>query len=78
LFYWVEIELIEWFFRINWISLIYIFIFILTGLFAEWYLKIGELLIEGIRWKKTTSKQELLIERKEILQQLNFEMTLQK
>lgn len=78
LFYWVEIQLIEWIFKIDWISLIYIFIFILTGLFAEWYLGIGKLFIEKIRWKKTTSKQELLIDRKEILKQLDFEMTLQK
>ena len=69
LFYWLQIVLIEFFFQVNWFSLIYIFIFILTGFFAEWYLKFWTITFAQIKFRK---RDDLRMMRKGILKQLNF------
>lgn len=69
LFYWLQVEVVELFFEVDWFSLVYIFVFILTGLVAEWFLKFSKLFLKQIQFKERTDLREL---RTTILESLDF------
>lgn len=77
LFYSLQIKLIEYLFEIDFNSLIYFTAFLLTGFFAEHYLKTAKVFFEKIRLTHLNSKDELLKIRTEILEILNFDLPTQ-
>ncbi len=69
LFYWLQSELIERIFHIDGLFIFYILVFLMTGLFAEKYMKVLKMLYECIRLRK---RGDLKQERKGILKLLIF------
>lgn len=77
LFYWFQINLVEWIWQIDFNAMVYILAFILTGYFAEWYMKIGKLFFEKLQWRSLEDKEKIKNRRKEILEIIDFELPIQ-